>query len=245
MAIIRWIPFCLIHSRLVRYVCLAVGAVVLMGLPCPGFAFEGRISAALTRGGEPQPLRYTVGTNFFRVERPETNWPYACDLVNLRSGEVTLLFPHNHSFMRLRNGDADVRPLQPAGPATMPMMPVQQAELKATGEKTNLLGYACARYELKQPGQLMEIWATDQLLPFQPYLENAPHRPGPQMLEEQWGDLLKAKKLFPLLAILKLENGAERLRFAVTSVSPEKIEDQDGALFQPPPGYHEIQPLPF
>ena len=25
----------------------------------------------------------------------------------------------------------------------------------------------------------------------------------------------------------------------------EKIEDRDGLLFQPPPDYHEIEPLPF
>ena len=65
------------------------------------------------------------------------------------------------------------------------------------------------------------------------------------MLQEQWGDLLKAKKLFPLLATLKFDNGAERFRFRVKSVQPKEIQDLDGSLFQPPPGYHEIQPLPF
>ena len=92
----------------------------------------------------------------------------------------------------------------------------------------------------------MEIWATDQLLPFQPYLEKQPHRFRPQMIEEQWGDLLKAKKLFPLLAVLKVGNGAERYRFEVQSVTPEKIKPgEEAQLFQPPPDYQEIQPLPF
>jgi hypothetical protein len=92
----------------------------------------------------------------------------------------------------------------------------------------------------------MEIWATDQLLPYQPWRQNQqPPRFGPQMLEEQWGELLAAKKLFPLLATLKRENGPERLRFEVKSVTPQKAQDQDGALFQPPADYHEVQPLPF
>jgi Domain of unknown function (DUF4412) len=131
----------------------------------------------------------------------------------------------------------------------MPMMPppmMDKVELNATGEKTNLLGFACERYEIKQRGETMEIWATDQLVPFHPYVQNQPHRFGPRMVEEQWGDLLKTKKLFPLLAVLKFENGQERFRFEVKTITPGKIEKEDEAkLFEPPPDYHEIQPLPF
>jgi len=76
-------------------------------------------------------------------------------------------------------------------------------------------------------------------------LQNQPHRFGPRLIEEQWPELLKARKLFPLLAILRFESGPERFRFEVNTVTPEKIEDRDGKLFQPPPGYQEIQPLPF
>ena len=145
----------------------------------------------------------------------------------------------------------------------MPPMPMEQAELKATDQTTNLLGYACTRYELKQRGEVIEIWATDKLFPFQPYLQNQPHRFGPRMIEEQWGEMLKAKKLFPLLAILRFGApatssadgqsgkempalGPERMRFEVKSITPEKIRKEDAEkLFQPPPGYQEIEPLPF
>ena len=135
----------------------------------------------------------------------------------------------------------------PGGMPALPMMPMPDdaLELKATGEKTNLLGYACARYEIKQRGEIMEIWATDKLLPFQPYLQNQSPRLGPRLIEEQWGDLLRARKLFPLLATLKFENGPERLRFEVKTVSPKKIADEDSALFQPPANYQELKPLPF
>jgi hypothetical protein len=132
--------------------------------------------------------------------------------------------------------------------SAMPMMPppeMEKLELKATGDKTNLLGYACGRYEIKQRGEAMEIWATDQLLPYQPWLQNQPPRFGPQMIEEQWGELVKGKKLFPLLATLKFENGPERLRFEVKSVTPQTAEGQDAALFRPPADYQEIEPLPF
>lgn len=137
----------------------------------------------------------------------------------------------------------------------MPPMPTEPMELKATKDTTNLLGYACMRYELHQRGESMEIWATDKLLPFEPYLQNQPHRFGPRMIEDQWGQLLKAKKLFPLLAVLRFERpspsadgtppapGPERMHFEVKSITPEKIEDS--ALFQPPPDYHELAPMPF
>lgn len=256
-------------------------------------AFEGRIAATLSRGGDAQKLLYTVGTNALRVEQLDTNWPHARDIVNFQTGEITLLFPHNRSFVRLQNsgtGGAPVRsndgniqsrvsgpnlqltggmpvPL-PAGvgpqpgafgappnvaggmspPPTMPMMPVppmEKAELVQTNGTTNILGLVCSRYELRQRGEVMEIWATDKLFPFRPYLENQPHRFGPRMIEEQWGALVAEKKLFPLRAVLSFENGPERMRFEVTAITPQKLKSEDMKLFEPPPEYMEIQPLPF
>lgn len=266
------------------------------------FAFEGRIQATLTRGGETQTFIYTAGTNQLRIERGETDQPYPQNIVNRGTGELTLLFPHNRSFVRLKPaGDntasfptapampapsarlpsgigpqpstGNLPPQQPAMPQmpampprpagvtgigvqpglpaglpsmpTMPVMPMAQAELKATEDTTNLLGYTCTRYELKSRNEVMDIWATDRLLPFRAWLPNQPHRFGPRMIEDQWGEMLAAKKLFPLLATLKFGNGIERLRFEVRTVTPEKEPDPNGALFQPPPDYREIQPLPF
>jgi hypothetical protein len=130
----------------------------------------------------------------------------------------------------------------------MPMMPPMQAQaiaLKDTGETTNILGYQCARYTFKWRDETMDIWATDQLLPFQAYLQNQPLRFGPRMMENQWEGLLTERKVFPLLAILKTQSGMERLRFEVTGIQPEKIADKDGTLSHPPACYNEIQPLPF
>lgn len=271
--------------------------------------FEGRINVTVTRGNEVQTLLYIVGTNCLRIERGETNWPYARNLINRDTGEVTLLFPHNRSFVRLKSagknppatpsdfpavpmpvhigpqaappagiGSTNLPIGMPAPPAmpqmpsgvgpqggssdpnmpAMPMMPMMMMEktgLEATGEKTNLLGFACEKFVVRQRGEIMEIWATDQLLPFHNWLQNQPPRFGPRMIEEQWGEWLKTKKLFPLLAVLRFEAplatdntaaakpGPERMRFEVRSVTPKKITD--AMLFQPPPDYQEIQPLPF
>jgi hypothetical protein len=262
----------------------------------------------MTLGSQSHALLYTAGTNFVRVEMTATNsdksragWPNPVDILDRNSGELTLLFPNNRSFVRLKPvaensstmppgfpqmpntpavpnmptrqaigptnlpgmpappsmpampGMAGGMPAIPpsgmgAGMPAMPMMPpsmMQRMELQDTGQKTNLLGFACEQYEIKQRGETMEIWATDQLFPFQPYVQNQPHRFGPRMIDQQWGDPLKAKKLFPLLAILKFDNGMERFRFEVQSVTPQKLTDADAKLFQPPTNYFEIQPLPF
>jgi len=302
----------------------------------PASAFEGRINATLTRGGQTQTFCYTVGKNSLRIERGETDWPHARNIFNLQTGDLTLLFPHNRSYVHLKASNPNsapqvpglplppgglppgvgpqppavtaapnvpglpARPNMPAlppgiGPQTgatpgappmpgmparpmppgglppgvgpqigappgapampgmpdmgaMPMMPMpgmDGLDLRATGEKTNLLGYPCLRYELTQRDEVMEIWATDQLLPFQPYLQSQPLSLAPRMVAEQWGDLLKARKLFPLLATLKTVNGPERLHYQVKTITPEKITDPDGQLFQPPADYHQLDPLPF
>lgn len=276
-------------------------------------AFEGRLQATLTRGGETQTFTYTVATNTLRIERNETDRPYTRNLIALDTGDVTLLFPHNRSFIRLKSqggnavsggglpmslpagglppgigpqpgyavsgaampptsigptnlpGMPDLPQRQmpqvpnapglfagmgtriPGGMSALPMIPMPDdaLELKATSDKTNLLGYACARYEITQRDEVMEIWATDQLLPFQPYLQSQPLSLAPRMVAEQWGDLLKARKLFPLLAALKSVSGPERLCFEVKAIRPEKIEDPGEKLFQPPAGYREVKPLPF
>jgi hypothetical protein len=267
-----------------------------------GLAFEGRIQAVIIKGTETSACLYTVGTHFLRIERMETNWPHVWNVANLDTGTLTLLFPNNRSFVRLKpaiESGASPFPAAPAMPppmmpgstapnipglparpdlpalppgigpqadatpggisgatpmagmpamGAMPMMPmpgVEKLELRPTGDKTNLLGYVCLRFELKQRGEVMEIWATDQLLPFQLLRQNQSPRLGPQMIEEQWGGLLKAKKLFPLLAILKFENGPERYRFEVKKIQSEKMTDDDAKQFQPPAGYLEIQPMPF
>lgn len=301
---------------------LLVGSFIV--LPS-AFGFEGLITATLTRGDQAGNLLYTVGTNYLRIERLETNWPHARDIVNLQSGEITLLFPHNRSFVRLKVSEespstmppgissmgipssaaamgpapdsprASIGPTnlpgvpsmpqspggmpqgigprpgnstavtgmppgigQQAGPSggmaalpAMPMMPMppmmaEKMELVQTNGTTNILGLTCSRYELRQRGEEMEIWATDKLFPFRPYLGNQPHRFGPRMIAEQWSGLVADRHLFPLLAVLRFENGPERLRWEVTSVTPEKIKEEDEVtLFTPPPEYHEIQQLSF
>lgn len=133
-----------------------------------------------------------------------------------------------------------------AGPPMM-MAPImdQKPELKATGQTTNILGFLCRKFELKQPGETAEIWATDQLPAFQPYLSTQPERLAAYLLKDQWPGLVSNHKLFPLLASLRFDSGGEHVRFEVTSVSKDKIAEPSEALFQPPSNYREVRPLPF
>jgi hypothetical protein len=328
-------------------------------------AFEGRIAAEVVRGTETTALLYAVGSEHLRIEVTGSDWPHPVNIVELKSGAVTLLFPHNRSFVRLENRGAQapsppgiaglpalpippgigpqpsfptrgpvaqppaaslpgapaipnvptpvaglppgVGPQPPAvGPApalpnlpalppglppgigpqppatgttptlpnlpalpaglppgigpqppgagavpaiprmpAMPMIPMpgEKLELTLTKDTRDILGFPCTRYELKQRGQTLEVWATEKLLPFQQYLRDQPHRFGPRMLEEQWPEMLQSRKLFPLRVTLCFDNGNETFRFEVKSVTPEKIADEK--QLAPPTGYHELRPLPF
>ena len=280
-----------VHMNILRLTALLVLACFI---PASTLAFEGRITATVTQGGQTSELLYTAGRDQLRIENADTNRPHARNLVQLKTGDLTLLFPRNRSFVRLKaaleNAPTNTMPGLPPGNGTdliprlpspasigsanvpgmsqmpalpdvgfqaalpsmdmpsMPMpppMPEETVELRATGETTNVLGYACQKWELRHQVGIMEIWATDQLLPFQNYVRNQPRRFGLRMLEERWSGLVRAKKLFPLLAVLRSEGVGERLRFEVRSIQPGKIGDKDDTLFQPPPDYHEIEPLPF
>ena len=99
-----------------------ITAVVAFFMIHSAFAFEGRIHAALTRGGQPANLLYTVGPHCLRVENTATYWPNPVDLLDLPSGEMTLLFPNNRSFVHLPHAGADANPPAP-GAMPLPMPP--------------------------------------------------------------------------------------------------------------------------
>lgn len=320
--------------------CLLILAPLTASAETP--PFEGRISATVTRGGEKESLLYTAGPQVLRIERTETKWPHAINLVDRKTGAVTLVHPHNRSFVKLKPapqtapgappgfpampeipagigprtpppspplpgppgagalpalpalpgspgipapGPAGLPPLpgppgasplpelpplplppgglpsgigpQAAGipggalphlpPAAMPPMaiPNQTPELQATKHTETILGYPCVRYDLVHRGETIQIWATDKLLPYQPHMANQPARFGPRMLEEQWPEMLKARKLFPLRVTQSYDKGPERYRFEVKSVKPEKIADEGGKLSKPPADYLETPALPF
>src|SRR5205807_2095046 len=82
-------------------------------------AFEGRINAVMTQGNESNGLLYTVGTNFLRIEMTATNAPNPVDILDLKSGALTLLFPHNRSFVRLKPAAENPLTSTP-GPLAMP-----------------------------------------------------------------------------------------------------------------------------
>ena len=349
----------------IRFVGLNIVAVIALVWPQWAGAFEGRIAAELVRGTETTALLYTVGPEHLRIEVTGSDWPHPINVVELKSGAITLLFPHNRSFVRLENGGASRGPDQtpfgtaappalpippgigpqpsfptpapgarppgaslpnvpaipnaptpaglppgigpqpptagtapglpappplpaglppgigpqpptagaaptlpnlpgpaglpagigpqppaaggfpgmPAMPMPMMAMPGEKLELKSTTDTKDILGFSCTRYEIKQRGQTLEIWATDKLFPYRTWLRNQPTRFGPRMLEEQWPELLQSRKLFPLRATMRLDGGAETFRFEVKSVTPEKIADEK--QFVPPAEYHELRPLPF
>src|SRR5579862_7767398 len=101
------------------------GAILcFVSILLPQFAsahdFEGRIAATFTHGPGVETLVYTFGTNCLRIERGESNQPYPKNLVAADTGAITLLFPNNRSFVRLK-------PRDPNAPDAPPGFPVSGA----------------------------------------------------------------------------------------------------------------------
>ena len=213
----------------------SLAALLLALVPClPGLAqaagFEGKIEIVVREEGETTSLLYRAAGDFLRIEISGSTAPNPIDLVDLKSGTLTMLFPQNQSFTRCQ-------PARSAGS--------EKIELQPTGKNEKILGYDCAEYEIKTRGESMAIWATSELFSFWPYQRNQPEHLGPRMLTEQWPDLLAAKKLFPLRAVGKSDGGAENYRAEVKSITPEKAREDKGKLFEPPADYTEIQALAF
>ncbi len=238
------------HAVIQRGLALVAAASLLGSFAKAAEPFEGRIEAVMNRGEQATKLLYTIGPETMRVEVVDPKTPAPVDLVNLKTGLLTLVLPHNQSFQRVPSGSsigkAAASPAMPPGlrqagpmPALppMPAMPERAPALKATGKKEKILGYACEQYEISEGGETMEIWATPALIPFQNYLRDAAPHFGPHTIEEQWAAPLHARKLFPLRAILHDETPNERFRFEVKSIKPGPITDQ--GVFEPPPDYIE------
>lgn len=219
--------------------------------------FEGFISAELIQGTNRTSLRYTVHPDALRIEVAAAERPQPINLLNRKSGTLTLLFPHNRTFMRLPPGREDApasgpgafpAPWRPGNlpPGSVPPMLAlgERFSLRATGQETNFSGVACAQYQATSESETVEVWATDRLLPYQPYLRGQPAGFGPRGLTEQWPIELKRRGLFPLQASLRPRNGVASVQLKVHSVTAAKLTPQDLLTLQPPPGYVEIHALP-
>jgi len=283
--------------------------------------FEGRIHVSITQGSQTNTLLYTIGPEHLRIEATGGNGLNPINILEGKTGTLTLVFPNNQSFMRLKTTTPAAPAMRP-GMAMMPMPPgglppgvgpqgemsaftsiptmqmeqspgpdtlagpsgraasnppsiqlksdklppglgpqsgnparwamftqmppmSQGLEFMATGKTTNISGFACQQYVIKQSGETMEVWATDQLPPYLQYITSQAGHFGPRMLEQQWPGLLADRKLFPLLAILSYDSGVERLRFEVTSIHKETVAEPDATLFEPKADYREVEPRPF
>lgn len=234
--------------------------------------FEGRIEAVATRGGNAETLRYRIGPETVRIEVAGEGKFEPVNLVDLKTGALTVLYPHNASFTR-KPGAADAAKVK--GPAAMPVpgglpgapgasavagipamppMPTIPATpgmtpapvLKPMGKHQKLLGYDCECFEISERGETVEIWATAALVPFQKYVRDPLPHFGPRSLDEMWSEAIAARQLFPLRAVLHDETPDARTVFEVKTIAPGKIAPAESRkLFQMPENYAENPPRPF
>lgn len=236
---------------------LLLGCTTLSALPASGF--EGRIIASQILNGVTQTWSYTVSAQHIRIDCAETNFMGVYNIVDRQSGEMILVYPFDHAIVRISSPSATTSHAHRALPvpseagmmpafihgarSEMRMSGADELALRPTGETNHFHGYPCGRYEIEWIHARMEIWATEEVFPFQRWRIREPFpRFGPPILEEDWSDLLRKNNLFPMFARVTDPSGRETYRFEVKSISEEAVADPDGQLFSLPPNYRELRP---
>ena len=148
--------------------------------------------------------------------------------------------------MPLRSLPPGIGPQSPAFPPRPSVGAAEPTlELHATGDRTNLCGYACERFESLQAGEILEVWATDQLVPYLPYRRSEPLRMKIQPLAERWPALLAARNLFPLRLAIHSVAGPETYRLEAREIVSGPAPTSEAGLFRPPPDYRQLAPSHF
>jgi len=223
-------------------------------------SFEGIVSATLTRAGtDEQHFIFTRKGDQLRIENT-TNKVSPINLVDLAAHRLTIVYPHNTTFVVIDLAKKQTSQTNVASSPTMPSMPQMPAagmpmippampnmagatELKESGKTKKIQEFDCTLYTGSDRGQKFEIWATNDsaLFPFRLIeRDSLGQRFGRRMIEESWPEKLREKSLFPLEFVLKMEpGGQERLSFRIDKIEKKKIDDAN--LFQPPEKYIETQ----
>lgn len=155
-------------------------------------------------------------------------------------------------------------------PGNMPMIPglTKEAKLIKGKESKMIHGYKCHRYLLETPRDgVITLWLSnaEDLPPFYLPIHSTPRSQGRVEWVRQWPALLREKKLFPMLAILRnapatpatptkankknsktaqknTPQGREIARWEITKISPKPVTDPSKNLFKAPKNYYQIAP---
>ena len=86
--------------------------------------FEGTVKATLTRVGiPPTELLFTRKDDQLRIDAAATNKPEPINILDLTSGKLNLVFPHNSTFAQVAPTKTPAPPGKTAGPSSPPPAP--------------------------------------------------------------------------------------------------------------------------
>lgn len=201
---------------------------------------EGELSLSVTLGQREEVHRYRIKDGQMRIDRPGESIPSPpVNLVDLRSGRVTILRPHNgtaRSFTpsdappagKLPGGEAPEMPALPEhppqaqkdvipGPSAMSAVPgrpnTATFTLEAMEATRKIHGFPCRKHTLELPREgTLTLWLTKEkrLFPFHTLRYEGPRRFGREAWPEQVASLLRQKQRFPLLLTLKESTDEEK-----------------------------------
>jgi hypothetical protein len=90
--------------------------------------FKGTVSATLTRGGtDATQFLFTRKGNQLRIENTDKSKPEPINIVDLDAGKLTIIYPHNSTFVHVDLAKAPAQPGAPQMPPGFPTPPNMNA----------------------------------------------------------------------------------------------------------------------
>jgi hypothetical protein len=212
-----------------------------MLLPCALFAgtFEGKVTMSMSSPSQkdgPQSINYSIKEGYMRMDVSSGKGGGAF-ITDFKNRQIIILIEQQKMYMvkALPDPSTYKKPAA-AGASPAEARAASDTSFRDTGEKANILGYSCEKYEVTTSKGVTDIWATDQLGMFGGLsMGGAPGRHS-SAAPQEWESVIKGSGFFPLRVVTS-EGGKEKFRLEVTSVDKMSLPD---SLFMPPDGWRKF-----
>lgn len=198
------------------------------------FAFEGKISLALTAGrSDSMNMDYSFKGQKVRTDI-NAGGQQMGTITDLTRMETIMLIPQMNKYMVM----SLKQPIEKA----MKNQDTANPDIEITGKTETILGYKCSQMLVKDKGTVTELWVAEGLGAFTGMGQGGNPMGGmfgggksPQAAK--WEEALKGKGGFPLRVISRDSKGKETLRMEATKIEAGSLPD---SLFAPPAGYEKF-----
>lgn len=210
-------------------------------LPCALTAetFEGKVTMSMTSSTSkdgPQSINYSIKEGLMRIDVATAKGGGGI-ITDFKNKQMIILMPQQKMYMVRSMADTGAPAASGVPGSDLPKAKAAASgsSFKDTGEKENILGYECEKYEITSAKGVSDIWATDKLGMFGGLtMGGGPGRHS--QAPPEWENIIKGTGFFPM-RVTGTENNGKTFKVEVTSVEKESLPD---SLFTPPSDWRKF-----